>query len=87
MLCRGRYRGRPLVPSPGSDGAPVLGGMCWRCVWFRPRFRDLEGWQVRFALVYCVVVDLIVSILVLVDFLFHDVELDLGGEAAKGFPE
>ena len=32
MLCRVRYRGRLLAPSPGSDGAPVwgvsVGGVC-----------------------------------------------------------
>ena len=48
---------------------------------------DLEGWQVRCALAYCLVVDLTISVLVPVGFLFHDVELDVGGEAAKGFPE
>ena len=36
---------------------------------------------------YCLVVDLNISVLVPVGFLFHDVELDVGGEAAKGFPE
>ena len=48
---------------------------------------DLEGWQVRCALVFCPVVDLTISVLVPVGFLFHDVELDVGGKAAKGFPE
>ena len=48
---------------------------------------DLGGWQVRFALVYCLVVDLTISVLVSVVFLFRDVELDVGGKAAKGFPE
>ena len=48
---------------------------------------DLEGWQVRPALVYCLVVDLTISVLVPVGFLFHDVELDVGGKAAKVFPE
>ena len=48
---------------------------------------DLEGWQMRCALVYCLVVDLTISVLVPVGFLFHDVELDVGGKAAKGFPE
>ena len=48
---------------------------------------DLEGWQVRFALVYRLVVDLTVSVLVSLGLLFHDVELDVGGEAAKGFAE
>ena len=49
--------------------------------------RDLEGWQVRCALVYCLVVDLTISVLLPVGLLFHDVELDEGGKAAKGFPE
>ena len=39
------------------------------------------------ALVYCLVVDLIFSVLVSVGLLFHDVELDVGGKAAKGFSE
>ena len=39
------------------------------------------------ALVYCLVVDLTISVLVPVGLLFHDVELDVGGKAAKGFPE
>ena len=50
-------------------------------------FGDLEGWQVRCALVYCLVVHLMISILVPVGLLFHDVELDVRGKAAKGFPE
>ena len=41
----------------------------------------------RCALVYCLVVDLTISVLVPVGLLFHDVELDVGGKAAKGFPE
>ena len=49
--------------------------------------RDLEGWYVRCALVYCLVVDLAISVLVSVGLLFYDVELDGGGKAAKGFPE
>ena len=48
---------------------------------------DVEGWQVRCALVYCLVVDLTFSVLVPLGFLFHDVELDIGGKAAKVFPE
>ena len=48
---------------------------------------DLEGWQVRCALVYCLVVDLTIFVLVPVGLLFRDVELDVGGKAAKGFPE
>ena len=39
------------------------------------------------ALVYCLVVDLTISVLVSVGLLFHDVELDVGGKAAKGSPE
>ena len=41
----------------------------------------------RCALVYCLVVDLTISVLVSVGLLFHDMELDVGGKAAKGFPE
>ena len=41
----------------------------------------------RCALVYCLVVDLTISVLVSVGLLFLDVELDAGGKAAKGFPE
>ena len=48
---------------------------------------DLEDWQVPCALVYCLVVDLTISVLVPVGLLFHDVELDVGGKAVKGFPE
>ena len=36
---------------------------------------------------YCLVVDLTISVLVSVGLLFHDVELDVGGKAARGFPE
>ena len=48
---------------------------------------DLEGWQVRCALVYCLVVDNTISPLVPVGFLLHDVELDVGGKAAQGISE
>ena len=48
-------------------------------------FRDLEGWEVHCALVCCLVADLTISVLVSVGLLFHDVELDVGGKAAKGF--
>ena len=41
----------------------------------------------RCALVYCLVVDLTISVLMSVGLLFHDVELDVGGKAAKGFRE
>ena len=41
----------------------------------------------RCALVYCLVVDLTISVLVPLGFLLHDVELNVGGKAAKGFPE
>ena len=47
----------------------------------------LEGRQVRSALVYCLDVNLAISVLVPVKLLFHDVKLDVGGEAAEGFPE
>ena len=49
--------------------------------------RDLGGWEVRCALVYCLVVELTISVLVSVGLLFHDVELDVGRKAAKGFPQ
>ena len=49
--------------------------------------RHLEGWQVGCALVYCLVVDRTISVLVPVGLLIHDLELDVGGKAAKGFPE
>ena len=80
-----------------------IGGILWYPVWGLMGLRfggyvlevcvvsaevgDLEGWQVRCALVYCLVVDLTISVLVPVGLLFHDVELDAGGKAAKGFPE
>ena len=48
---------------------------------------DLEGRQVRSALVYCLDVDLTIFLLVPVGFLFHDVKLDVGGKASGGFPE
>ena len=48
---------------------------------------DPEGSQVRCALVYCLVVDLTISVWVPVGLLFHDAEFDVGGKAAKGFPE
>ena len=40
----------------------------------------------RGALVHCLDVDLTIPILVPVGLLRHDVELDLGGGAAEGFP-
>ena len=80
-----------------------IGGVLWYPVWGLMGLRfggyvlegcvvpaevgDLEGWQVRCALVYCLVVDLTISALVSVGLLFQDVELDVGGKAAKGFPE
>ena len=47
----------------------------------------LEGQQVRSALVYCLDVDLAISILVPVGLLFRNVKLDVGGKAAEGLPE
>ena len=41
----------------------------------------------RGALVHCLDVDFTVPVLVPVGLLLHDVELDVGGEAAEGFPE
>ena len=68
----------------------LMGLLFWEyvsgvCV-FSAEVGDLEGWQVRCALVYYQVVDLTISVLVPLGFLFHGVELDLGGKAAKGFP-
>ena len=51
------------------------------------KVRHLEGRQVRIALVYCLDVDLAISVLVPVGLLFHDEMLDVGGKAAEGFPE
>ena len=48
---------------------------------------DVEGRQVRSAQVYCLDVDLTISVLVPVGILFGDVKLDAGEKAAKGFPE
>ena len=80
------------------------GGYVFEVCVISAEVRDLEGWQVRCALVYCLVVDLTISVLVPaksnlkpqtsnlkpvlvpVGLLFHDVELDVGGKAAKGFP-
>ena len=39
------------------------------------------------ALVYCLDVDLTISVLVPVGLWFHDVKLDVGEKAAKGFLE
>ena len=47
----------------------------------------LEGRQLRGALVYCLDVDLTISVLLPVGSLFHDVTLDVEGKAADGFPE
>ena len=41
----------------------------------------------RSALVYCLDVDLTISVLVPVGLLFHDVKLVVRVEAAEGFPE
>ena len=46
-----------------------------------------EGQQVRSAQVYCLDVDLTISVLLPVGFLFHDVMLDVGGKVAEGFRE
>ena len=48
---------------------------------------DLERWQVRGALLYCLVVHLTISVSAPVGFLFHDMKFDVGGKAAEGFPE
>ena len=46
----------------------------------------VEGRQVRSALVYCLDVDLTISVLVPVGLFFHDVKLDVGRRAAEGSP-
>ena len=47
---------------------------------------NLEGRQVAGTLVHCLDVYFTVSVLVPVGFLLYDVELDIGREAAQGFP-
>ena len=47
----------------------------------------LEGWQVGSALVYCLDVDLAISVLVPMGLLFHDLKLNVGGKAAEGLSE
>ena len=73
-------------PGRGLMGL-VYGGYVLEVCVVSAEVRDLEGWYVRCALVYCLVVDLTISVLVSVGLLFHDVELEVGGKAAKGFPE
>ena len=70
----------------GLMGLGYGGYVLYLCV-VAAEVRNLEGWQVRCALVYCLVVDLTIAVLVPVGLLFHDVELNVGGKAAKGFPE
>ena len=82
----GGIEGVPWYPVRGLMRLGYGGYVLEVCV-VSAEVRDLEGWQVRCALVYCLVVDLTISILVLVGLLFHDVELEVGGKAAKGFPE
>ena len=48
---------------------------------------QLEGRQVRSALLYCLDVDVTIPVLVPVGLLFHDVKLDVGKKAAEGSPE
>ena len=43
-LCRGRNRGRPLVPSPGSDGGTGYRGHVLEVCVVAAEVRDLEGW-------------------------------------------
>ena len=73
-------------PVRGLMGLRFAGYVLEVCV-VSAEVRDLEGWQVRCALVYCLAVNLNISILMPVGLLFHDVELDVEGKAAKGFPE
>ena len=49
--------------------------------------RHLEGGRVRSVLVYCLDVDLSVSVLVPVGLLSDNVKLDVGGKAVGGFSE
>ena len=49
--------------------------------------RHLKGRQVLSALMYCLDVDLTISVLLPVGLLFHNVKLDVGGKAAEGLPE
>ena len=78
-----------------------IGGVLWYPVWGLMGLRfggyvlelyvvlaevgDLEGWQVRCALVYCLVVGLTISVLVPVALLIHDVELDIGRRLRRAF--
>ena len=88
MVCSvvGGIGGVLWYPVRGPMGLRFRGYLLEVCVG-SAEVGDLEGWQVRCALLYCLVVDLTISVLVPMGFLFHDVELDVGGEAAKGFPE
>ena len=47
----------------------------------------LEGQQVRSALLYCLDVDVTISLLVPPGLLFHGVKLDVEEKAVGGFPE
>ena len=64
-----------------------LGGYEFEMLVVLAEVGHLEGRQVRSALVYCLDVDLTISILVPVGFLFQDEKLDVGGKDAEGFPE
>ena len=63
-------------PVRGLMGLGYGGYVLGLCV-VSAEVRDLEGRQVCCALVYCLVVDLTISVLVPVGPLFHDAELDV----------
>ena len=73
-------------PVVGLMGLRFKGNVLEVCV-VPAEVGDLEGWQMRCALLHCLVVDLTISVLVPVGYFFHDVELDVGGKARKGFSE
>ena len=88
MVCSvvGGIGGVLWYPVRGPMGLRFGGYVLEACV-VSAEVGDLEGREVRCALVYCLVVDLTISVLVPVGFLFHDVKLDAGRKAAKGFSE
>ena len=88
MVCSvvGGIGGVLWYPVRGPMGFRVWGYVLEVCV-VLAEVGDLEGPQVCCALVYCLDVDLTISALVPVGFLFQDLKLDVGGKAVKGFPE
>ena len=86
MLCEVRYRGVLRHPVRGLMGL-WSGGYVLEVCAVSVEVGHLESQQVCSALVYCLDVDLAISVLVPVGLLFHDVKWDVGGKAAEGFPE